>query len=71
MAFYHAGAAQEIESWPIGQRPRLVLLVDSSANLKVEAAALQKAIEAVINELFQDDQMSSSDTARPRRFSRI
>ena len=55
---YDGGAAQEIESFSrLDSGSRLVLLVDSSANLKVEATALQKAMEAIINELFQDDQM--------------
>lgn len=55
---YDGGAAQEIESFNrLDSGSRLILLVDSSANLKVEAAALQKAMEAIINELYQDDQM--------------
>ncbi|MEK6320475.1 MAG: VWA domain-containing protein [Acidobacteriota bacterium] len=55
---YDGGAPQEIESFSrLDSGSRLVLLVDSSANLKVEATALQKAMEAIINELFQDDQM--------------
>jgi len=55
---YDAGTAQEIESFSrLDSGSRLVLLVDSSANLKVEATALQKAVDAVINELYQDDQM--------------
>jgi VWFA-related protein len=55
---YDGGAAQEIESFArLDSGSRLILLVDSSANLKVEAAALQKAMEAIINELYQDDQM--------------
>lgn len=55
---YDAGVPQEIESFTrLDSGSRLVLLVDSSSNLKADAAALQKAIEAMINELFQDDQM--------------
>jgi len=55
---YDGGAAQEIESFGrLDSGSRLILLVDSSANLKVEAAALQKAMEAIIDELYQDDQM--------------
>jgi VWFA-related protein len=55
---YDGGAPQEIESLSrLDSGSRLVLLVDSSANLKVEPVALQKAMEAIINELFQDDQM--------------
>lgn len=55
---YDAGTPQEIESFGrLDSGSRLVLLVDSSATLKAEATALQKAMEAVINELYQDDQM--------------
>jgi VWFA-related protein len=55
---YDGGAAQEIESFArLDSGSRLILLVDSSANLKAEPAALQKAMEAVINELYADDQM--------------
>ena len=55
---YDGGAAQEIESFShLDSGSRLVLLVDSSSNLKAEAVALQKAMEAIIDELYQDDQM--------------
>ena len=55
---YDGGTPQEIESFGrLDSGSRLVLLIDSSANLKVEATALQKATEAIINELYQDDQM--------------
>lgn len=55
---YDGGTAQEIESFSrLDTGSRLILLVDSSTNLKAEATALQKAMEAIINELFQDDQM--------------
>ena len=55
---YDGGAAQEIESFArLDSGSRLILLVDSSANLKAEAAALQKAMESIINELYSDDQM--------------
>jgi VWFA-related protein len=55
---YDGAVAQEIESFSrIDTGSRMVLLVDSSSNLKAEAVALQKAIEATINELYQDDQM--------------
>lgn len=55
---YDAGTAQEIESFGrLDSGSRIVLLVDGSANLKAEAVALQKAVEAVVNELYQDDQM--------------
>lgn len=55
---YDSGTPQEIESFSrLDSGSRLVLLVDSSANLKADGAAVQKAMEAIINELFQDDQM--------------
>jgi VWFA-related protein len=55
---YDSGTAQEIESFShLDVGSRVVLLVDSSANLKAEPPALEKAMEAIINELYQDDQM--------------
>lgn len=55
---YDSGTPQEIESFSrLDSGSRLVLLVDNSANLKAEGSALQKAMEAIINELYQDDQM--------------
>ena len=55
---YDSGTVQEVESFShLDAGSRIVLLVDSSANLKAEATALQKAAETVINELYQDDQM--------------
>ncbi|HJZ68148.1 MAG TPA: VWA domain-containing protein [Blastocatellia bacterium] len=55
---YDGGAPQEIESFGrLDSGSRLVLMVDDSSNLKAETAALQKAMEAIINELYQDDQM--------------
>ena len=55
---YDSGTPQEIESFSrLDSGSRLVLLVDNSANLKAEGPALQKAMEAIINELYQDDQM--------------
>jgi Ca-activated chloride channel homolog len=55
---YDSGAPQEVESFSrLDSGSRIVLLVDNSANLKAEAPALQKAMESIINELFQDDQM--------------
>jgi VWFA-related protein len=55
---YDGGAPQEIESLGrLDSGSRLVLMVDDSSNLKAEPAALQKAMEAIINELYQDDQM--------------
>jgi VWFA-related protein len=55
---YDGGTPQEIESFSrLDSGSRLVLLVDNSANLKAEGPALQKAMETIINELYQDDQM--------------
>jgi len=55
---YDSGTPQEIESFSrLDSGSRLVLLVDNSANLKAEGAPLQKAMETIINELYQDDQM--------------
>ena len=55
---YDSGTPQEIESFSrLDSGSRLVLLVDNSANLKAEGTALQKAMETIINELYQDDQM--------------
>ena len=36
---------------------RVVLMVDSSANLKAEQSLLQQAVTAIVNELYDDDQM--------------
>jgi VWFA-related protein len=55
---YDSGISQEIESFTkLDTGSRIVLLVDNSASLKIEPALLQKAIESIVNELFQDDQM--------------
>jgi VWFA-related protein len=55
---YDSGTLQEIESFSrLDSGSRLVLMVDNSANMKAEGSALQKAMEAIINELYQDDQM--------------
>jgi VWFA-related protein len=55
---YDSGISQEIESFAkLDTGSRIVLLVDNSASLKIEAPALTKMIEAIVNELFQDDQM--------------
>ena len=55
---YDGGAAQEIESFSrLDSGSSLVLLVDSSTSLKAEQSALGKAMEAIIDELYSDDQM--------------
>ena len=55
---YDSGTAQEIESFArLDTGSRIVLMVDGSSNLRAEPAALQKAVEAVVSELYADDQM--------------
>lgn len=55
---YDTGAPQEIQSFSrLDSGSRIVLMIDSSQNLRAENAALQKAVLAIINELYDDDQM--------------
>src|SRR4030095_6199350 len=55
---YDGGSAQEVESFSrLDSGSRLVLLVDSSTCVKAEPSVLAKAMEAIINELYSDDQM--------------
>src|SRR5437764_6632881 len=55
---YDGGMPQEIESFArLDSGSRIVLMIDSSASLRAELAGLQKAAEAVVNELYADDQM--------------
>ena len=55
---YDANVIQEVENFGrLDVGSRVVLMVDSSASLKVEPAALQKAVLAIVNELYSDDQM--------------
>ncbi|MFL6213325.1 MAG: VWA domain-containing protein [Blastocatellia bacterium] len=55
---YDGGLPQEIESFAkLDSGSRIVLMIDSSQSLRAELPALQKAAEAVVNELFADDQM--------------
>jgi VWFA-related protein len=55
---YDQGIVQEVENFkPVETGSRIVLLVDNTSNLKAEAVTLQKAALAVIDELYQDDQM--------------
>jgi len=55
---YDDGIPQEIESFSrLDAGSRIVLLVDSSSNLKAEVPVLQKAMLTLINELYEDDQM--------------
>ena len=55
---YDANVIQEVENFGrLDVGSRVVLLVDSSASLKVESTALQKAVLEIVNELYSDDQM--------------
>jgi len=55
---YDAGTPQEIQSFSrLDTGSRIILMIDSSTNLRAELPALQKAIRAVIDELYSDDQM--------------
>jgi VWFA-related protein len=55
---YDSGTVQEVESFSrLDTGSRIILMVDSSSNLRAEPAALQKAVEAVVSELYADDQM--------------
>jgi len=56
--FYDSGVQQEIENFaPVPTGSQMVLLVDNSISLRVEPVPLQKAALAVVDELYQDDQM--------------
>jgi len=55
---YDAGIPQDVESFSrLDAGSRIVLMVDSSANLKAEPSLLQQAVTAIVNELYDDDQM--------------
>lgn len=55
---YDTGAPQEILSFSrLDSGSRIVLMIDSSQNLRVEPALLQKGVAAIVNELYEDDQM--------------
>jgi len=55
---YDSGAPQEIQSFSrLDSGSRIVLMIDSSQNLRIENAVLQKGVAAIINELYEDDQM--------------
>ena len=55
---YDSGTPQEIESFArLDKGSRIVLMIDSSGSLRAELPALQKAVQAVINELYSDDEM--------------
>ena len=55
---YDSGIHQEVETFArIDAGSRIVLMVDSSISLKADANQLQSAVLAIINELFEDDEM--------------
>jgi VWFA-related protein len=55
---YDAGVQQEIDNFtPVPTGSQMVLLVDNSISLRADPPVLQKAALAVIDELYQDDQM--------------
>src|SRR5215475_4248502 len=55
---YDAGVSQEIESFTkLDTGSRIVLAIDDSENLKAEPALIQKAAHAIVDELYQDDEM--------------
>ena len=55
---YEQGIPQEVETfYRVDAGSRIVLMIDSSANLRAEPDALQKTVSAIINELYEDDQM--------------
>lgn len=55
---YDQGIPQEVETfYRVDAGSRIVLMIDSSANLRAESDVLQKAVATIINELYEDDQM--------------
>ncbi len=55
---YDASVLQEVETfYRVDAGSRIVLMIDDSSNLRAESEALQKAVAAIINELYEDDQM--------------
>jgi Ca-activated chloride channel family protein len=55
---YDGGVFQEVQTFSrLDSGSRIVLMVDDSSNLKLESTAIQKAMQAVINELYSDDEM--------------
>jgi VWFA-related protein len=55
---YDQGIPQEVDTfYKVDAGSRIVLMVDSSESLRVENEVLQKAVTALINELYEDDQM--------------
>jgi VWFA-related protein len=55
---YDASVLQEVESfYRVDAGSRIVLMIDDSSNLRAETEVLQKVVKAVIDELYEDDQM--------------
>jgi VWFA-related protein len=55
---YDSGIPQVVDNFGrLDAGSRIVLMVDSSANLRAESAALQRAVLDIVNELYSDDQM--------------
>lgn len=55
---YDGGIGQEVDGFArLDAGTRIVLMVDNSANLRVEAADLYKAAQSVVEELYADDEM--------------
>ncbi|HWP43997.1 MAG TPA: VWA domain-containing protein [Blastocatellia bacterium] len=55
---YDDGIPQEVLKFSrLDAGSRIVLMIDSSASLKVDMPDLQKGVLAIVNELYEDDQM--------------
>ena len=55
---YDASVLQEIETfYRVDAGSRIVLMIDDSSNLRAETDVLQKVVTAIVNELYEDDQM--------------
>jgi VWFA-related protein len=55
---YDASVLQEVESfYRVDAGSRIVLMIDDSSNLRAETEVLQKVVKAIIDELYEDDQM--------------
>jgi VWFA-related protein len=55
---YDGGVSQEVETFQrIDAGSKIVLMIDDSSNLKVDAEALKQAMKAVVDELYSDDEM--------------
>jgi VWFA-related protein len=55
---YDASVLQEVDSfYRVDAGSRIVLMIDDSSNLRAETEVLQKVVKAIIDELYEDDQM--------------